>query len=154
MRNNETGALQYYYASRNNSHLFDSLFQISTEADLQQVREAFRNSDIFEWVRQQRPNSKWVVDTITDITFFTAKLRDHPIRRGKRLLNYIVENRSIDAVDYSHKTGKAYSDNLCFFRAPAFHNGFHLKNLERDTQHFYKRIEKRNQIKRNLVMSS
>lgn len=86
-------------------------------------------------------------------TFFIAKLRDHPIRRGKRLPNYIVENRSIDAVDYSHKTGKAYSDNLCFFRAPAFHNGFHL-NLERDTQHFYKRIEKRNQIKRNLVVSS
>ena len=85
LRNNETGDLQYHYASRNNNHLFESPFQIATAADLQQVREALRNIDILEWVRQQRPNSKWIVDQVTNVTFFITKLRGHPIGRGQNL---------------------------------------------------------------------
>ena len=34
LRNNETGALQYYYASRNNEQVFEEPFQINTAADL------------------------------------------------------------------------------------------------------------------------
>ena len=60
LRNNETGALQYYYASRNNELVFEEPFQINIAADLQQVREALLNLDVLEWVRQRRPNSKWV----------------------------------------------------------------------------------------------
>ena len=52
LRNNETGALQYYYASRNNEQVFEEPFQITTAADLQQVREALLNLDVLEWVRQ------------------------------------------------------------------------------------------------------
>lgn len=85
LRNNETGDLQYHYASRNNNHLFESPFQIATAADLQQVREALRNIDILEWVRQQRPNSKWIVDQVTNVTFFITKLRGHPIGSGQNL---------------------------------------------------------------------
>lgn len=46
--NNETGVLQYYYASRNNNYLFDSLFQIVTAADLQQVHQTFKDADILD----------------------------------------------------------------------------------------------------------
>ena len=98
LRNNETDALQYYYTSRNN-HLFDIPFQIATAADLQQVRDAFRETDMLEWIRQQRPNSKWVVDQVTNVTFFVTKLRDHPMGRGKLLPHYIVENRGIVTLD-------------------------------------------------------
>lgn len=121
--------LQYYYALRNNNLLFDSPFQIVTAADLQQVRQTLEGTDILEWVRQQRPNSKWVVEQVTNVTFFVTKLRDHPIGRGKILPHYIVENHS----------KKPYKDNLCFFRALALHNGCHAKKLERDTQHYYER---------------
>ena len=85
LRNNETGELQYYYASRNNEHVFEEPFQIATTADLPQVREALQNLDVLEWVRQRRPNSKWVVDTVTKITFFITKIRGHPIGRGTDL---------------------------------------------------------------------
>ena len=37
LRNNEAGALQYYYASRNNEQVFEEPLQIATAADLQQV---------------------------------------------------------------------------------------------------------------------
>ena len=73
-----------------------------------------------------------VVEQVTNITFFVTKLRGYPIGRGQSLPHYIEENRGIDALDSNRQTGKIYSDNLCFFRALALHNGCHLKNLERD----------------------
>ena len=85
LRNNETGALQYYYASRNNDQVFEEPFQITAAADLQQVREALLNLDVLKWVRQRRPNSKWVVEQVTNITFFVTKLRGHPTGRGQSL---------------------------------------------------------------------
>ena len=90
-----------------------------------------------EWIRQQRPNSKWVVDLVTNITWFITKIRDHPIGRGKYLPGYIVDNSGIDALESNAKTGKPYEDNLCFFRCLALHNGCHTKNLGRDTQYYY-----------------
>ncbi len=139
LRNNETGVLQYYYASRNNNLLFESPFQIATEADLQQVRQTLEDTDILEWVRQQRPNSKWVVEQLTNVTFFMTKLRDHPIGRGKILPHYIVENRGIVPLDRDQHGNRPYNDNLCFFRALALHNGCHVTNLKRDTNHYYER---------------
>ena len=58
LRNNKTGDLQYYYASRNNEQVFKGPFQITTATDLQQVREALHNLDVLEWIRQRRSNSK------------------------------------------------------------------------------------------------
>ena len=77
--------------------------------------------------------------TGANITFFVTKLRGHPIGRGQSLPHYIVENRGIDALDRNYRTGKIYSDNLCFFRALALHNGCHTKNLERDAKHYYEK---------------
>ena len=142
LRNNETGELQYHYASRNNNHLFDSPFQITTAADLQPVREALRDIDVLEWVRQQRPNSKWIVDQVTNVTFFITKLRGHPIGRGSDLPAYLSKNNGLIPLNRSAETGKVYNDNLCFFRALALHNGCHLKNLERDAKHYYERYRK------------
>ena len=91
------------------------------------------------WVRQQRPNSKWVLEKVTNVTFFVAKLRNHTIGRGKFLPHYIVENRGFVPLDCNKTNGKSYNDNICFFQALALHNGCHLTNLECDTQHYYKR---------------
>ena len=137
LRNNETGALQYYYASRNNEQVFEAPFQITTAADLPHVREALLNLDVLEWVRQRRPNSKWVVEQVTNITFFVTKLRGHPIGRGTYLPSYLAKNHGLVALDRNCNNGKVYSDNFCFFRALALHNGCHPKNLERDAQHYY-----------------
>ena len=139
LRNNETGALQYYYASRNNDQVFEEPFQITTAADLPHVREALQNLDVLEWVRQRRPNSKWVVQQVTNITFFITKIRGHPIGRGTDLPAYLAENHGLVALDRNQQTGKVYSDNLCFFRALALHNGCHTKNLERDAKHYYEK---------------
>ena len=152
LRNNGNGALQYYYASRNNEQVFEALFQITTAADLQQVREALLNLDVLEWVRQRRPDSKWVVEQVTNVTFFVTKLQGHPIGRGTYLPSYLAENHGLVALDRNHNNGKVYSDNLCFFCALALHNGCRQKNLERDAHHYYERYREIFLRKRNFVV--
>ena len=137
LRNTETGALQYHQLSANNNLVLEQPFLVSNREDLERALEEISNIDFLEWVRQQRPNSKWVVDLVTSVTWFVWKLRDHPIGRGSYLPGYIAENHGIAPLDRNHNTGKLYQDNLCFFRCLALHNGCHTKNLERDTKYYY-----------------
>lgn len=155
LRNIESNQLQYHYASRNNNNVFDEPFQISTFADVQPVNVALRNLDILEWARQLRPNSKWIVDQVTNVTYFVTKVVDHPIGRGKTTLpHYIVENRGIDPLDCDKRTAIPYEDNLCFFRALALYNGAHLKNLERDTKYYFERSVNYLNFFRNVLLQS
>ena len=137
LRNTETGALQYHHPSANNNLVLEQPFLISSPDDLERLYQQIAELDYLEWVRQQRPNSKWVVDLVTNITWFITEIRDHPIGRGKYLPGYIVDNIGITPLDRNIQTGKPYEDNLCFFRCLALHNGCHTKNLERDTKHYY-----------------
>ena len=137
LRNTEIAALQYHHPSVNNNLVLEQPFLVSNQADLDRLYEQVNNIDFLEWVRQQRPNSKWTVDHITNVTWFVWKIRDHPIGRGKYLPGYIVENLGITPLDRNVQIGKPYEDNLCFFRCLALHNGCHTKNLERDTKHYY-----------------
>ncbi|CAH3180046.1 unnamed protein product, partial [Porites lobata] len=137
LRNTETGVLQYHHPSANNHLVLEQPFLISSPDDLERLYQQIAEIDFLEWVRQQRPNSKWVVDLITNVTWFVWKIRDHPIGRGKYLPGYIADNYGLDALENNVKTGKPYEDNLCFFRCLALHNGCHTRNLERDTKYYY-----------------
>ena len=137
LRNTETEAVQYHHASANNNLVFEQPFLVSNREDLERLYEEISKIDFLQWVRQQRPNSKCVVDLVTNVTWFVWKIREHPIGRGKNLPANIAENRGIDALENDSNTGKPYEDHLCFFRCLALHNGCHTKNLERDTKYYY-----------------
>ena len=126
----ETGALQYHHPSANNNLVLEQPFLVSNQDDLERLYQQIAEIDFLEWVRQQRPNSKWVVNLVTNVTWFVTKLHDHPIGRGSHLPGYIAENHGIAPLDRNHNTGKLYQDNLCFFRCLALHNGCHTKNLD------------------------
>ena len=112
--NNETEQMQYHHSSSNNNRVFETPFLVRNLEDLQQVRSALENLDVFEWARQQRPNSKWVVMDITNATFYLTKLRDHPIDRSTRLPKYVLENPAIVSLDCDYNTGLPYKDKLFF----------------------------------------
>ena len=137
LRNTETGALQYHHPSANNNLVLEQPFLISSPDDLERLYQQIAEIDFLEWVRQQRPNSKWVVDLVTNVTWFVWKIRDHPIGRGKYLPGYIVDNTGITPLDRDIRRGKPYEDHLCFFSCLTLHNGCHTRNLERDTQYYY-----------------
>ena len=120
--------------------MFDTPFQVQAEQDLVQINEALQEFDILEWSRQQRPNSRWIVDQVTNVTFFVTKLRQHPIGKSTLLPSFIVNNKAVVSLEYDKKSGLRYNDNLCFFRCLALHNGCHTKNLKRDTSHYFERF--------------
>ena len=137
LRNNETGELTFYHASANNHRVLDEPYLIANENDLQQLIDVLRNMDFIEWIRQQRPNSKWVVDWVTNVTFFVTKVTGHVIGRATNLPSYIVNNRAIVSLECDANSGTVYQDRLCFFRCLALHRGAHPKNLHRDTMHHF-----------------
>ena len=113
----QTAALQYHHPPANNNLVLEP-FLISNQADLDRLYEQVNNIDFLEWIRQQRPNSKWVVDLVTNVTF-VWKICDHPIGRGKYLPGYVVGNMGITPLDRNIQRGKPYEDNLCLFRCLA-----------------------------------
>ena len=109
--NNETEQMQYHHSSANNNRVFETPFLVRNREDLQQVRLALENLDVFEWAGQQRPNSKWIV----------------------------MENPAVVSLNCDKNTGLPYEDKLCFFRCLALHRGCQAHNLERDKQHYFER---------------
>ena len=99
LQNTETRALQCHHPSANNNLVLEQPFLVSNQDDFELLYDQIRNIDSMEWVHQQRPSSKWVVDLIINITWFVWKIHDHPISRGKYLPGYIVENRGIIPLD-------------------------------------------------------
>ena len=63
--------ISYYHSLANNNGVFEPPFFVGNRGNLQQVRSVLGNFDVFEWARQQRPYSKWIVMDVTNATFLS-----------------------------------------------------------------------------------
>jgi hypothetical protein len=61
------------------TRFFDAPHLIRTEEDLERFLEELSRHDMLEYIRQQRPDTKWVVHLLTNVTFYVNKLLDHPV---------------------------------------------------------------------------
>ena len=66
LRQMETGELRYYHSSQNNSRFFYVPHLIRTEEDLEKYLDELQGQDILEFIRQKRPDTKWVVHLLTN----------------------------------------------------------------------------------------
>ena len=132
LRNVETEELRYYHSSQNNSRLFDVPHLIRNEEDLDKFLADLSREDILEFIRQQRPDTKWVVHLLTNVTFYVNKIDARVV-----LPDHILKNKAVVAlVGGSHGP---YTDNLCFFRCLAVHRGApNVKALETPTKPYYR----------------
>ena len=62
--------------------------------------------DMLEKVRLSRPNSFRVVEVVSNNTFFVNKLTGHPIGCGINLLDFMVNNTGLNALQKNTKTRK------------------------------------------------
>ena len=130
LRNNETNELRHFYSSTNN-RVFSEPVLVKDRQGLQSFTNTFNLQDPLEYARLQRPNSKWVVDLITNVTFFVYKLPDHIIGTPTtNLPEFVKENQAIVCLEKNPNSRKPYRDNLCFFRCLALHKGHHRNALE------------------------
>ena len=136
LSNVETGEKRYYYPSQNGL-IFNHPLVVADEADLQRVLQRVGETDWLEYVRQQKPNSKWRIALLTNVAFHLYPMEDRPVGRNKitgQLPRWLVENQGLDALEKDRRTGQLYADHLCYFRCLAPYRGCGLKNLERKTR--------------------
>jgi len=99
MRNKETGDLRYWHASHGSDRLLDNPPTIRNSEDFEEFLETIGTEDVLEWNRQQRPDTKEIVDLVTNCVVFITKILDHPIGAAVDLPQYISNNKSIIALN-------------------------------------------------------
>ena len=84
--NIETGKYRILYAQENNT-LFDKSMLLCTEADLTTTQNKVNKQDIFVVCTQERQNTKWRFQLITNVSILLALLTNLPMGCITRLIN-------------------------------------------------------------------
>ena len=102
---------------------------ITNRDDFESFLERIKEPDILKWALSQRPNSDWVVELVTNVTYFVNRILQHPIGCvGLVIPAYVKNNKSIIALEKDHH-GRPYVDNLCLFRCLGLHLGQDAKTI-------------------------
>jgi len=75
LRNTETQELRYFHASYNNARVLDSAMTVTSVNEFDQFLERVEQTDLLEYARLQRENSKWFVLNVSNVSFYVTKIR-------------------------------------------------------------------------------
>ena len=80
LRNRTSGRYKYYHSSCNCCGRYLDEHSLITNADtFENFLERINEPDILKWALNQRPNSDWVVEIVTNATIFVNRILQHPI---------------------------------------------------------------------------
>ena len=131
---------RYYHSSERNAGLYEKPRVIGNSADFRALIASLTDTDHLERCRQERPNSKWSVDQITNTSFVIYPLPDHPIGDdGIELPDFILNAKGLNTLVNSANGKNLLNDKKCFFRALAlFKGGKNPRAVERDADTYSK----------------
>ena len=131
LKEKQSGRLRYYHSSSNCcGRLLEEPLLIANRDDFDRFLARIAESDILQWAITQRPNSDWVCEHVTNVTFFINRIAQHPIGCvGVALPDYVKRNKAIVGLEKDGH-GVIYRDNLCLFRCLALHQGCDVRRLE------------------------
>ena len=109
-----------YFVPYHNETLLSVPMYIRNRRGLDRLRLRLSQLDIGEYARRQRPNTKWKPVMLTNIVYHVYKT-SYPLGQTNGLPKFIKKSKSIISFERNKKTGKIFSDNLCFFRCMAYH---------------------------------
>ena len=113
-QNRETQKYKFYYAS-NNTKLLDKPKLIQNQDDLNNLLNFLSAKDFPTHLRNQRPNTKWVLERIVNLQVRVFPTT-YPLGNPPELPNYIKNNRHIIGLEKDNNHAYRYKDNLCLFR--------------------------------------
>ena len=135
LRHNTTGEFRYFHASHNNARFFNEPFAIGSEEDMIRLINELEEADLMEHGRRRRPDTKWIVHELTNITVYVNKINTFVIGAPQNQVpDYITNNRGLVTLVNNRHTGQPYNDKLCFFRCLAMKINGDPTSLERTTQ--------------------
>ena len=132
LREKQSGRLRYYHSSNNCCGRFlEEPSLVTNSQTFNTFLERIEETDVLQWAIAQRPNSDWVVELVTNVTFFINCIVHHPIGCvGVNLPDYVKHNKAIVGLEIDHHRNAIYRDNLCLFRCLALHQGCDVRRLE------------------------
>ena len=129
LKNIETEELKYYHSSYNNAQMLDTALLISNRKDLMDFLNVLAQESFCDGM--SRPDTKWKIVQISNITFYANSLKDAPLGARVTFPDHIKNNRGLVNV--------LGDNNLCFFRCLAVHHGsgWWWWRYERDAQKLF-----------------
>ena len=137
LRNIETNQLRYFHSSYNNHQLLERALLISNRQELVKFLNNLSEEKFHEAL--SRPDTKWKIVEISNLTFFVNHLQDVPLGAPSPLPPYIVNNRGLVNV--------SADNNLCFFRCLAIFQGADRRRCETKTKELFREYCSKNGIK-------
>ena len=121
LKNTEDGGFRYFYAHENNT-LLDRSKHVCTHDDLAKLKDFLNHTDVIESCSQERTNTKWRFNKLTNLTVLAALLKDVPmVCKTAVLPKLLLKNHTVNCLTFEESTRQPYNDNLCLFRALALH---------------------------------
>ena len=115
----ETKELRYYHSSSNNAAYYAYPKLITMEPMLRDFYDTLEQEDVKEVLIRKRPDTRWRIRMVTNVTFYFFKLAGMG-KIGAAPKPKLVKNlKATLTLSKNPRTGKAFEDNLCFFRCLA-----------------------------------
>ena len=130
---------RYFHSSERNAGLYERPRLIGNSADFQNLIASLDDTDHLEACRQERPNSKWTVDRITNTSFVIYPILDHPIGDSNtELPAFILNAKGVHALVQGTHGKDVMNDGKCFFRCLSLYKGGKSpKTCERDADEYF-----------------
>ena len=132
LANKETGELFYYGPSQNNQLVFKSPTLLRTRNDYYNCIQKLDNIILEDFLI--RPNSRFRLIRVTNITYYVYKCVGIPIGTGANVPYFLQRRLGIHCFITNVNTNRPFNDNLCLFRSLAYHKLKRLRGLERATK--------------------
>ena len=131
LKNKTTNRFRYYHSSNNCcGRYLEEPSLVTNSQTFNAFLERIKETDVLQSAIAQRPNSDWVVELVTNVTFFLNRIIHHPIGCvGVTLPDYLKHNKAVVGLA-KDEHGATYNDNLCLFRCLALHQGCDVRHLE------------------------
>ena len=139
---------RYFHACENNHSLFEEPIVVNNQNDFNDFLDSLKDKDHLEFARQERPNTKFSVEKITNTSFYIYPMPDFPMGHvnddDEGLPAYFAECHGLHTLMKNYKTGRPYTDKKCFFRALALHQGAKISAVERRAEFLLRRFLQQN----------
>ena len=130
LRNINNNDLRYYHSSYNNTRslMMETARLISNRHELIEFLNTLAEESFFDKIN--RPDSKWKIVDIPNITFYINHIKNAPFVPPIFLPDYIKNNHGLRNV--------SASDHLCFFRCLAVHQGADPRWCEQPAKNLFR----------------